>query len=98
MSKLLATVKVPADAVEDMKQKLKNCGVDAVTVRTVAYEQFVEESRMNYDCVFPQMWSDRIPVAYIDFSFDGTDEGRKAAFQTEYNLMQIPLNLRYDFE
>lgn len=98
MSKLLATVKVPAGAAEDMKQKLKECGVDTVEVRTVAYEQFVEESRMNYDCVFPQMWSDKLPVAYIDFSFPGTDEGRAAAFHTEYNLMQIPLNLRYDFE
>lgn len=98
MSKLLATVKVPVNAVEDITEQLKQCGVDTVEVRTVAYEQFVEESRMNYDCVFSQMWSDELPVAYIDFSFDATDEGRAAAFNTEYNLMQIPLNLRYDFE
>lgn len=97
MGKILATIKAPAEAVEDLKRQLNACGVENVTVKTVPYEQFVEESRMNYDCVFQQMWDDRLPVAYIDFSFDATDAGRAAAFNAEYNVMQIPLNLRYDF-
>lgn len=97
MGKLLATIKAPVSAVADMQQKLAACGVTETTVRTIAYEQFVEESRLNYDCVFQQMWEERLPVAYIDFSFPGTDEGRAAAFRAEYDMMQIPLNLRYDF-
>lgn len=97
MGKILATIKAPMSGVEDLKQKLNACGIKEVTVRTVDYEQFVSESRMNYDCVFPQMWSEELPVAYIDFSFDANDEGRAAAFNAEYNIMQIPLNLRYDF-
>ena len=96
MKKILATVKVPMDAVEDIKQQLSACGVENATARTVPYEQFVEESRMNYDCVFQQMWEEKRPVAYIEFSFSGNDEGRAAAFHVEYNLMQIPLNLRYE--
>ena len=97
MGKILATIKAPVAAVENLKQQLNACGIQEVHVRTIAYEQFVSESRMNYDCVFPQMWEERQPVAYIDFSFDGNDEGRAAAFNAEYNIMQIPLNLRYDF-
>lgn len=97
MGKILATIKAPTAAVEDLKQKLNACGIHEINVRTIDYEQFVGESRMNYDCVFAQMWEDRIPVAYIDFSFDASDEGRAAAFNAEYNIMQIPLNLRYDF-
>lgn len=97
MGKILATIKAPAAAVEELKQKLNACGIEQIDVREVAYEAFVSESRMNYDCVFPQMWEDRLPVAYIDFFFDASDEGRAAAFNAEYNIMQIPLNLRYDF-
>ena len=97
MGKILATIKAPTAAVEDMKQKLNACGIHDMSVRTIDYEQFVCESRMNYDCVFPQMWEEQLPVAYIDFSFDAPDEGRAAAFNAEYHIMQIPLNLRYDF-
>lgn len=97
MKKLLATVKVPVAAVGEIQEKLTACGVKSTDVRTIPYEQFARESRMNYDCVFPQMWQEKAPVAYIDFSFDADDAGRAAAFQVEYNLMQIPLNLRYEF-
>ena len=96
MKKILATVKVPMDAIESVKQQLDTCGVHDVTVRAVPFAQFVEESRMNYDCVFQQMWEEKRPVAYIDFNFSGDDEGRLAAFTVEYNFMQIPLNLRYE--
>ena len=97
MSRILATIKAPAGEVESLKEKLSACGIGDVLVRTIPYEQFVEESRLNFDCAYPQMWSERIPVAYLDFSFDATEEGRSAAFLAEYNVMQIPLNLRYDF-
>ena len=98
MSRILATIKAPAAEAEELTAKLKACGIENVLVRTIPYEQFVEESRLNFDCASPQMWSDRLPVAYLDFSFDATEEGRSAAFLAEYNIMQIPLNLRYDFE
>lgn len=98
MGKILATIKAPLSEVEGLKQQLKDCGVDTVAVREVDYDEFVEESRMNYDCVFPQMWSDKQPAAYIEFSFEPTDDGRAAVFNVEYNLMQIPLNIRYDFD
>lgn len=96
VKKILATVKVPMDAVDDIMQQLSSFGVENAAARAVPYAQFVEESRMNYDCVFQRMWEEKSPVAYIEFSFDGNDEGRAAAFHVEYNLMQIPLNLRYD--
>lgn len=98
MGRILATIKAPISEIEQLKQQLKASGVESVDVETVPYERFVEESRLNYDCVYPQAWTDQAPVAYINFSFDGTDEGRAASFQTEYNVMQVPLNLRYEFE
>ena len=97
MGKILATIKAPITMVEDLTEKMNACGIIPDAVREISYEQFVEESRMNYDCVFAQMWEEHLPVAYIDFSFDASDEGRAAAFNAEYNIMQIPLNLRYDF-
>ncbi len=97
MNRILATIKAPLDQVEAIRKELAACGVSKVDVKTVPFETFAEESRMNYDCVFPQLWEEKKPVAYLDFSFDATDEGRAASFQVEYNLMQIPLNLRYEF-
>ena len=98
MSRILATIKAPVAEVEHLKAQLKACGIDNVVVKTVPYSQFVEESRLNFDCAYPQMWEEQIPVAYIDFSFEATNEGRSDAFFAEYNIMQIPLNLRYDFQ
>ncbi len=97
MSRLLATIKAPADMVEQLKNELAEYGVTETEVVMVPFEQFEQESRFNYDCVFPSLWEEKEPVAYINFSFDGTDEGRAASFNVEYNLMQIPLNLRYEF-
>ncbi|MCC8101610.1 MAG: MBL fold metallo-hydrolase [Clostridiales bacterium] len=98
MRKILATIKAPKSMVAQITQQLKEAGVEKVAVQTVSYSQFVEESRLNYDCVFPQMWEEKAPVAYIHFAFDGTDEGRTASFQVEYDVMQIPLNLHYGSE
>ncbi len=98
MEKLLATIKAPVEKVSELTEQLKQYEVKEVEVIKVPYEKFIEESRLNYDCAYPRMWEDKKDVAYINFSFDATEEGRKESFDVEYNLMQIPINLRYDFE
>ncbi len=96
MYTLNATIKAPLDQVEALTASLKTLGVDRVAAHTVSYQQFLEESRLNWDCVFPEMWTERKPVAYLDFSFEDSDAGRAAAYEVEFHLPQIPLNLRYD--
>ena len=98
MGRILATIKAPLSETEQLKQQLMSSGVQTVEIEMVPYERFVKESRLNYDCVYPQAWAEKVPVAYINFSFDGTEEGRAASFSVEYNVMQVPLNLRYEFE
>lgn len=98
MQKLEATIKLPDELVEEYISQIAQLGIDPIDIISVPYEQFTEESRLNYDCVFPQMWADHIPVSYVRFSFEDTPEGRQAAFNAEYNIMQVPLNLRYSFD
>ena len=50
------------------------------------------------DCSFPQMWTERKSVSNLRFSFDDSQEGRNAAFAAEYEVLRIPLNLRYCFD
>lgn len=97
MRKLLATIKVPIAKTEEIGRLLYDMGVKELEIETVPYDRFTEESRLNYDCVFPEMWEEKKDVHYLKFSFDGNEEGRNQAFHMEYNLMQIPPNLRYEF-
>jgi hypothetical protein len=98
MKRLLATIKIPVERTQEIGSFLCELGVKEMEIETIPYEQFTLESRLNYDCVFPEMWEDRKDVTYLKFAFDGNEEGRNKAFYIEYNLMQIPLNLRYEFE
>lgn len=98
MSRILATIKCPNGEVEYITEQLGALGVNHITLEIVPYEKFVEESRMNYDCVFEQAWQAKEEVTYINFSFEDSDKGREACFFVEYNLKQIPLNLRYEME
>ena len=98
MKKLEATVKLPDDLVGEYVSRLMELGVKYVDIDSVPYDRFVEESRLNYDCSFPQMWTERKSVSYLRFSFDDSEEGRNAAFAAEYEILQIPLNLRYCFD
>lgn len=96
MYRLNATIKAPIAQKEALVSKLHQLGVDDIHVSIIPYEQFVLESRLNWDCVFAEMWTDRLDVAYLDFSFEDSDCGRAGAYQVEFQLPQIPLNLRYD--
>lgn len=95
MLKIQATIKAPVSAAADLKQKLASLGAGEVSEQIVSYETFVSESRLNYDCVYPEAWEDKVSVVYLTFFFDDSREGREAAFRVEYGLKQIPLNLRY---
>ena len=97
MGRLEGTLKLPDELVEEYASRLIQSGVQYVDVTSIPYEQFVRESRLNYDCSFPQMWTDKKSVSYLKFSFEDSPEGRKAAFETEYRLMQVPMNLRYSY-
>lgn len=95
MYTLNGTIKAPLNQIEAISAALHSLGVNRIDVRTVSYEQFLEESRLNWDCVFPEMWTERRAVVYLDFCFEDSDSGRQAAYQVEFNLPQIPLNLHY---
>lgn len=94
--KLQATIKAPQAQAEGLKAQLAALGVTGIQERTVPYQQFVEESRMNYDCVFQEAWDEGRDVVYLSFSFEDSDQGREKAHGVEYGLKQIPLNLRYE--
>lgn len=95
MNRIQATIKIPQSHVESISTQLRSLGVTEIIIQQVPYETFTKQSRMNYDCVFEQMWTDRVDVAYLNLFFEDTAEGREAAFHVEFNLKQIPLNLCY---
>lgn len=96
MRKIKATIKIPTASVEKYLNQLYKEGIERIEVEIVPYSQFVRESRLNYDCVFAQMWEEKQNVAYLRFYFDDSEKGRAESFQLEYNLMQVPLNLCYE--
>ena len=95
MLQIQATIKAPESMVSGLEQELTALGVEQIAQRRVPYEVFVEESRLNYDCVYPEAWEEKKEVVYLTFFFDDSNEGREAAFRVEYGLKQIPLNLNY---
>lgn len=95
MNKIQATIKAPVSEAEAIKKELWALGVNEISTRSIPYERFVRESRMNYDCVFKQMWEEKSDVVYLDFYFDDSAQGREKAYCIEFNLKQVPLNLRY---
>ena len=96
MRKMKATIKIPTASVEEYLNRLYKEGVEGIEIEIVPYAKFIRESRLNYDCVFAQMWEEKKNVAYLRFYFDDSEGGRAASFQLEYNLMQVPLNLCYE--
>lgn len=96
MSKILATIKCPNEEVEYIMEQLEALGVSQKTLESVPYDRFVEESRMDYDCVYARAWKEKKDVTYIHFSFEDSQEGRDACYHVEFYLKQIPLNLRYE--
>ncbi|MDR1801438.1 MAG: hypothetical protein LBQ95_06340 [Lachnospiraceae bacterium] len=98
MKRILGTVKIPDRLTEEMSNDLKKLGVGEITESVVEYDDFIRTSRMDYDFVYREMITDKKPVVYLDFYFEDTDEGRDACYNVEFNLKQIPLNLRYEFK
>lgn len=96
MFQLHATIKAPQARVRELSEKVEALGVEEIIPHTVPYAQFAAESRMNYDFVFREMLTDGLDVVYLDFWFADSPEGRQAAYKVEFNLPQIPLNLRYE--
>lgn len=96
MRKIKATIKVPTSRAEEFLNQLYQESIEIVEVELVPYARFVRESRMNYDCVFPEMWTEEKDVSYLRFYFEDSDEGRDESFKLEYALMQVPLNLCYE--
>ena len=96
MRKIKATIKVPTSRAEEFLNQLYREGIEIVEVELVPYTRFVRESRMNYDCVFPEMWTEEKDASYLCFYFEDSDEGRDESFELEYAIMQVPLNLCYE--
>lgn len=94
--RLQATIKAPQGQADGLKAQLSALGITEIEERIVPYRQFVEESRMNYDCVYQEAWDEGRDVLYLRFAFEDSNEGRDQAHRAEYFLKQIPLNLRYE--
>ena len=95
MLKLKSVIKAPAAEAAGIKDLLLPLGVSQIEETVVPYETFVQESKMNYDCVYAEAFSEGKDVIYLSFEFEDSAAGREAAFRVEYSLKQIPLNLRY---
>ena len=95
MYKLQATLKVPTNAAPEILAEIKALGVPEPTAVEVPYEVFIDESRLYWDYVHETMKTERKPVTYIKFDFEDSEAGRKAAYDVEFGLHQIPINLRY---
>ena len=95
MLKQKAVIKLPAAQAEDIRTQLAALGVSETETETVPFETFIEESRLNYDCVYGEAFEEGKDVVYLSFDFEDSEAGRAAAFRVEYGLKQIPLNLRY---
>lgn len=96
MSRILATIKSPYSEVEIIMKQLYALGVKDINLQMIPYEKFISESRMNYDCVYQQAWDEKVKVTYLSFSFEDSKEGREKCYYVEFNLKQIPLNIRYE--
>lgn len=95
MLRIQATIKAPESAAPGLERELAALGVDQISQRRMPYQVFAEESRLNYDCVYPEAWEEKKEVVYLTFSFADSGQGREAAYRVEYGLKQIPLNLCY---
>ena len=96
MKRILATVKIPERLTQEMTDELKKFGAGDIKASVVSYEKFMRTSRMDYDFAYREMEEDKKDVVYLDFSFDDTPEGWDASYNVEFNLKQIPLNLRFE--
>ena len=95
MYQLKATVKCPLDMREKMTEAIRKCGISDLEIKTVPYGEFIRESRLYWDYVFPEMKEDEKDVVYICYCFEDSAAGRKQSHNAELRLGWIPQNLRY---
>lgn len=94
MYKLRNTIKCPIEMKDHFLEELKKLGIDP-KIEVVPYEVFIEESRLYWDYVYPEMLNDGKDVLYLSFEFPDTPEGRKASHKAEWNIGWVPQNIRY---
>lgn len=95
MYKLRNTIKCPNEKAEEIVNALKKINIEDIEIKEIPYAVFIEESRLYWDYVFPEMKEDHKPVSYISFEFDDTPEGREACHFAEWTIGWIPQNIRY---
>ena len=95
MYKLRSTIKCPEPKAPELLGALESLGIQDIEVRQVPYGEFIRESRLYWDYVFPEMLEDGEPVTYLSFEFDDTPEGRAASHHAEWSIGWIPQNIRY---
>ena len=95
MNNLRKTITCPTEKAQEIIDALKKINIEDVNVKEVDQSDFIEESRLYWDYVFPEMQSDHKPVTYISFEFDDTPEGRQACHHAEWSIGWIPQNIRY---
>ncbi len=95
MYKLKAVIKCPAAMTDEIVSRLNTLGVKEIEKTIIPFGTFIQESRMYWDFVFPEMASEGKDVAYLSYEFDDTPEGREFSHDVELKLGWIPQNLHY---
>lgn len=94
MYKLKGTIKCPTGLKDSFIQKLHDLGKNAEDTE-IDYGTFIRESRLYWDCVYPEMFDEGVSVHYISFVCDDTPEGREEMHNIEWHIGWVPLNICY---
>jgi len=92
---LRSTIKCPNEMKEEILSALDKLNIKNPCIEEVPYDRFIQESRLYWDYVFPEMLKEEKPVTYISFDFPDSDEGREASHNAEWHIGWIPQNIRY---
>jgi hypothetical protein len=95
MYKLKSTIKCPDEKKQEIIEQIEKLNIPDYKVFQVDYETFIQESRLYWDFVFPEMLEAHKSVTYITFEFDDTPQGREQCHQAEWAIGWIPQNIRY---
>ncbi len=95
MYHLKALIKCPEEYADMIQERLESLGVKDIGREIVPFGEFIQESRMYWDYVFPEMATDGKDVVYLTYQFEDTPEGREFSHDVELKLGWIPQNLHY---
>lgn len=95
MYKLRSTIKCPVEMKEHFLEELKKLQIEDPKVEVIEYGKFIDESRLYWDYVYPEMLEEGKDVLYISYEFPDTPEGRKACHKAEWSIGWVPQNIRY---